>query len=177
MGDRVLQKVLARVFLLITLHRKSTLGSTFWSTPISHSTLGSTFRSTPISEALARALPGNSRLAPPWLAVLIVRLEHETGKMTLQSLLRTRFAIPAAIYRGAKCPTLKNSRKTAEEGAEWVTATAEKQPEEQRKDTKNSCFDSFGCFPAVLRLLYRDPLGTFFGCFSGVFNVGHLAPL
>ena len=32
-------------------------------------------------------------------------------------------------------------------------------------------------FPAVLRLFYRDPLGTLFGCFSAVFNLGHLAPL
>ena len=31
------------------------------------------------------------------------------------------FAISAASYRGAKCPTLKTAEKTAEKGAEWVT--------------------------------------------------------
>ena len=60
--------------------------------------------------------------------------------------------------------------------------TAEKQLEKQ--PNTHSCFDCFSAvfsdvpavFPAVFRLLYRDPLGTLFGCFSAVFNVGHLAP-
>ena len=72
-------------------------------------------------------------------------------------------------------PDIENSRKTAEKGAEWVTV---KQP---GKHPKNSCFDCFSgvsaVFPAVFRLFDRDPLGTLFGCFSAVFNVGHLAPL
>ena len=82
-------------------------------------------------------------------------------------------------------PDIENSRKTAEKGAEWVTV---KQPKNSRKNTRNtrktpensqnSCFSGVsGVFPAVFRLFYRDPLGTLFGCFSAVFNVGHLAPL
>ena len=89
-----------------------------------------------------------------------------------------RVAISAAIYRGAKCPTLKTAEKQPKRvpsGSQRNSRkTAEKQPE-------NSCFDCFsgvsGCFPAVFRLFYRDPLGTLSGNFSAVFNVGHLAPL
>ena len=58
---------------------------------------------------------------------------------------------------------------------------AEKQPEKHPKHTKNcqnSCFSCISAlFPAVFRLFYRDPLGTLFGCFPAVFNVGRLAPL
>ena len=95
----------------------------------------------------------------------------------------SRFAISAASYRGAKCPTLKTAEKTAEKGAEWVTV---KQPKNSRKNSRNTrktvktaVFRVFRVFfPAVFRLFYRGPLGTFFGCFfSAVFNVGHLAPL
>ena len=75
-------------------------------------------------------------------------------------------------------PDIENSRKTAEKGAEWVTVKQpKKQLEKQPKHPKNSCFDCFSVvsavFPAVFRLFYRDPLGTLFGCFSAVFNVGH----
>ena len=72
----------------------------------------------------------------------------------------------------------KNSRKGCRVGR---GKTAEKQPEEQPKrpeNSQNSCFLGVSAvLPAVFRLLYRDPLGTLFGCFSAVFNVGHLAPL
>ena len=79
-------------------------------------------------------------------------------------------------------PDIENSRKTAEKGAEWVTV---KQLENSRKNSRNAqktavlaVFRVFRLFfPAVFRLLDRDPLGTLFGCFSAVFNVGHLAPL
>ena len=79
-------------------------------------------------------------------------------------------------------PDSRKQPKTAEKGAEWVTV---KQPKNSRKNTRktavltqNSCFSGVsGVFPAVFRLFYRDPLGTLFGCFSAVFNVGHLAPL
>ena len=78
-------------------------------------------------------------------------------------------------------PDIKNSRKTAEKGAERVTV---KQPKNSRNTRKTAVLTVFGCFsgvsavfPAVFRLFYRDPLGTLFGCFSAVFNVGHLAPL
>ena len=83
-------------------------------------------------------------------------------------------------------PDIENSRKTAERGAEWVTV---KQPKNSRKNSRNtrkkqpknsqnSCFSGVSAvFPAVFRLFYRDPFGTPFGCFSAVFNVGHLAPL
>ena len=82
-------------------------------------------------------------------------------------------------------PDIENSRKTAEKGAEWVTI---KQPKNSRKNSRNTrktavltafrCFSGVSAvFPAVFRLFYRDPLGTLFGCFSAVFNVGHLAPL
>ena len=65
----------------------------------------------------------------------------------------------------------KNSRKTAQKGAEWVTV---KQPKNSWKNTRNTrktaVLTVFGCFsgvfPAVFRLLYRDPLGTLFGCFQ-----------
>ena len=69
-------------------------------------------------------------------------------------------------------PDVENSRKTAEEGAEWGHGkTAEKQPEKQLKPRKKktavlTVFRVFVCFPAVFRLLYRDPLGTLFGCFQ-----------
>ena len=80
---------------------------------------------------------------------------------------------------------IENSRETAEKGAEWVTV---KQPKNSRKNSRNTRKTAekqskqlfFGCsavFPAVFQLLYRDPLGTLFGCFSAVFNVGQLAPL
>ena len=49
--------------------------------------------------------------------------------------------------------------------------TAETTPEKQSKQLLFGCF---GCFPAVFRLFYRDPLATLFGCFSAV---GNLAPL
>ena len=69
----------------------------------------------------------------------------------------------------------ENSRKTAEKGAEWVTA---KQPKNSLKNTRNTRKTvKTAVFPAVFRLLCRDPLGTLFGCFSAVFIVGHLAPL
>ena len=76
----------------------------------------------------------------------------------------------------------KNSRKGCRVGH---GKTAEKQPEKHPKNTRktpensqNSCFSGVsGVFPAVFRLFHRDPLGTLFGCFSAVFNVGHLAPL
>ena len=68
-------------------------------------------------------------------------------------------------------PDIENSRETTEKGAEGVTA---KQPKHPKKKKKNSCFARFGCFPAALRLFYRhfagDPLGTFFGLFSGCFQ-------
>ena len=57
-----------------------------------------------------------------------------------------KVAISAATYRGAKLADIGNSRKTAEKGAELVTV---KQPK-----------------TAFSRLLYRDPLGTLFGCFQ-----------
>ena len=83
----------------------------------------------------------------------------------------------APRYRGAKCATLKTAGKTAEKGAEWEWVPV-KQPKnsqkEQPKHPKNSCFDCFSgvsaVCPAVFRLFDRDPLGTFFGCFSGCFQ-------
>ena len=90
-------------------------------------------------------------------------------------------AISPASYRGAKCPTLKTAEKQPKTVPSGSRQTAEKQPEKHPKHPKNSCFDCFsgvsGVFPAVFRLFYRDPLGALFGCFSAVFNVGHLAPL
>ena len=93
-------------------------------------------------------------------------------------------AISAATYRGAKCPTLKTAKKTAEKGAEWVTV---KQPKNSRKNSRNTRKtaekQSKQLFFRVFRLFFR----LFFGCFtvthsapfsavfSAVFNVGHLA--
>ena len=83
-------------------------------------------------------------------------------------------------------PDIENSRKGCRVGH---GETAEKQPKNSRKNTRNTagktavltvfgCFSGVpGVFPAVFRLFYRDPLGTLLGCFSAVFNVGHLAPL
>ena len=77
-------------------------------------------------------------------------------------------AISVAIYRGAKCPTLKAAGKTAEEGAEWVPV---KQPKNSRKNSRNTRKTvKTAVFPAVFRLFDRDPLGTSFGCFSGCFQ-------
>ena len=101
--------------------------------------------------------------------------------MTSNVCLNCRVTISAATYRGAKCPTLK----TAEKGAEWVTVKQPKNtgktaetPEKQPKSSQNSCFSGVSAvLPAAFRPLFLDPLGTLFGCFSAVFNVGHLAPL
>ena len=75
-------------------------------------------------------------------------------------------------------PDIENSRKGCRLGH---GKTAETQPEKHPKHPKNSqnsCFSGVsGVSPAVFRLFYRDPLGTLFGCFSAVFNVGHLALL
>ena len=96
-----------------------------------------------------------------------------------------RVAISTATYRGARCPTLKTAEKQPKgvpSGSRWSSRktagkTAET-PEKQPKSSQNSFFSGvLAVFPAVFRLLYRDPLGTLFGCFSAVFNVGHLAPL
>ena len=93
------------------------------------------------------------------------------GGPPLQSL-RPATEVPNA--RHWKQP--KNSRKGCRVGH---GKTAEKQPEKHPKhpkNSRNSCFSGVsGVFPAVFRLVYRDPLGTLFGCFSAVFNVGHLA--
>ena len=47
--------------------------------------------------------------------------------------------------------------------------TAEKQPEEQTKQSQNSCFHYFwgvsAVLPALFRLSYRDPRGALFGNF------------
>ena len=88
---------------------------------------------------------------------------------------------------------IENSRKTAKQGAEWVTVEQLKisrknsrntrKIAEQPKHPKNSCFDCFGYLPAVLRLscqhFAQDPLGTFFGNFKfRLFSMSvHLAPL
>ena len=76
-------------------------------------------------------------------------------------------------------PDIENSRKTAEKGAEWVTV---KQPKNSRKNSRNTRKTAekqpkqlFIGVSAVFRLFCRDPLGTLFGCFSAVFNVGHLS--
>ena len=59
---------------------------------------------------------------------------------------------------------MPDSRKTADKGAEWVRGrgkAAEKQPEEQPKNSQNSCFLGVSAvLLAVFRLLHRDPLGT-----------------
>ena len=66
-------------------------------------------------------------------------------------------------------PDIENSRKkTAEEGAEWVSV---KLPEEQPKHPKNSCFDCFSGVLAVLPAVLPRPTWHllrlfFFGCFQ-----------
>ena len=75
-------------------------------------------------------------------------------------------------------PDIENSRKTAEKGAEWATAKQPKNSQKNSRNTRKAVFRVFRLFfPAVFRLFCRGPLGTLFGCFSAVFNVGHLAPL
>ena len=67
------------------------------------------------------------------------------------------------------------SRKRCRVGpGQGARKRAEKQPEKQSKQLFFGCSD---VLLAVFRLFYRDPLGTLFGCFPAVFNVGHLAPL
>ena len=78
-------------------------------------------------------------------------------------------------------PDIENNRKTAEKGCRAGRGKiAEKQLEEQPKHPKN-CQNYFlgvsAVLPAAFRLFYRELLGTLFGCFSAVFNIGHLARL
>ena len=78
-------------------------------------------------------------------------------------------------------PDIENSRKTAEKSAEWVTVktakNSQKNSRNTRKTVKTAVLQVIWLLPDVVRLLYRDPLGTLFGCFSAVFNVGNWAPL
>ena len=72
-------------------------------------------------------------------------------------------------------PDIENSRKSSRKGCRVGQGkTAEKQPEEQPKHPKNSCFECFSgvsaVLPAVFWLVYSDPLGTLFGCFFGCFQ-------
>ena len=76
-------------------------------------------------------------------------------------------------------PDIENSRKTAEKGAEWVTIKQPvKQPKHPKKRSKQLFFGCFGCFISCFSaVLLCDPLGTLFGRFPAVLNVGHLAPV
>ena len=77
-----------------------------------------------------------------------------------------RVAISAASYRGAKCPTLKNSRKNSRKGCRvGYGKTAEKQPEKHPKHTKKTVKTAVF---RVFRVFFR----LFFGCFA----VTHSAP-
>ena len=68
------------------------------------------------------------------------------------------------------------------ENAKWVTVkqlktSRKKTAKTPEKQSKQLFLRVSAVFPAVFRLFYCDPLGTLFGCFLAVFNVGHLAPL
>ena len=76
----------------------------------------------------------------------------------------------AAIYRGAKCPTLKtaeNSRKGCRAGR---GKTAEKQPKHPKNSQNSLFFGCFGCssscFSAGLPRSTRYRFRLFFGCFQ-----------
>ena len=73
-------------------------------------------------------------------------------------------------------PDIENNQKTVDKGAELVTV---KQPKNSRKNSRNTrktaVLTVFRVFRLFFRLFYRNPLGTLFGCFSAIFNVGHLA--
>ena len=74
-------------------------------------------------------------------------------------------------------PDIANSQKTAEKvpsgSRQNSRERAGRTAETSENSQKNSAFS--GVLPAVLRLFYRDPLGTpLSGCFSAVFR---LAPL
>ena len=70
-----------------------------------------------------------------------------------------RVAISAAIYRGAKCPTLKTAEKQPERvpSGSWQNSRRNSR-KKQSKHPKHSCFELFvscfgcssGCFSAVL---------------------------
>ena len=62
-------------------------------------------------------------------------------------------------------PDIENSRKTAEKGAEWVTA---KQPKNSRKNTRNTRKTAVLTVFRVFRVFFR----LFFGCFA----MTHSAP-
>ena len=63
--------------------------------------------------------------------------------------------ISAAIYRGAKCPTLNTAGRKAEKGAEWVTVN---KPKNRRKDPKNNQNCCFSVVSAVFLAVFRDVL-------------------
>ena len=127
-----------------------------------------------VGEGLAKGCEG---LAKGWRRVggfpCTVQFRNSRGAR-LETLVHAISRPPTEVPNARHWKQPKNSRKR---GAEWVTV---KQPktaetaEKQRKSSQNSCFSGVS---AVFRLFYRDPLGTLFGSFSAVFNVGHLAPL
>ena len=106
--------------------------------------------------------------------------DYTHRKFVGESIFRNIIAISAATYRGAKCPTLKTAEKQPKRmpcGSRWSSRktagkTAET-PEKQLFWLVFGCFSGVSAvFPAVFRLLHRDPLGTrhpfrlFFGCFQ-----------
>ena len=77
-------------------------------------------------------------------------------------------------------PDIENSRKTAQEGAEWVPgkvpASSQEQPQKQPKESKQLFFGWCGCIPAVLPRTH-SARRAFVRSFPAAFIVGHLAPL
>ena len=109
---------------------------------------------------LWRLLSGHNR---PWpLAVTPAEVWRAVSASVGGPPCSTMLAISAAIY---KLPNLENSRKTAEKGAEWVTA---KQPKNSRKNSRNTRKTDVMTVSAVFRL--------FFGCFTGTLSGTHSAP-
>ena len=129
--------------------------------------------------ALSPALLGIWASSVLWQAVRIPSPGKEgDSRMTPKSFL-SQFPWACNLCgqkQRCQMPDIENSRKGRRVGH---GKTAEKQPEKQHpKNSQNSCFSGVsGVFPAVFRLFYRDPFSTLFGCFSAIFNVGHLAPL
>ena len=79
-----------------------------------------------------------------------------------RQVLAHRVAISVAIYRRCRGGPGQTAKKQPE-----------KQPKHPKNTRKTAVLTFLGVsdvFPAVFRLFDRDPLGTFFGCFSGCFQ-------
>ena len=110
------------------------------------------------------------------------RLREERHGGEVGSCFGLRFAMFCGHSKRCRTPDVQNSRKIAEKGAEWVPgkvpAKQQRNSQKNSRNSQDSCFSAVSAvFPAAFWRFYQNPLGTSFGCFPAVLNVGHLAPL